>query len=198
MKHQSFVIFSTIKGLFLKICWGIAVLISGFALAGCGKPGNSANNYTNSVVTIISLNDNQPFQSDVLTNGYATDDVIMIKLRCDFRAADDDPTAPTGPSVFDTVTFHSYHVGHQRSDGGPNPADFPAGLTLSVAPGSEAELHVVVVRAFDKNRSPLEELRDDGEIFTTTLLTLYGQDGYGNDIAVSASIAISFANFPDE
>ncbi len=37
-----------------------------------------------------------------------------------------------------------------------------------------------------------------GKFLQTTLLTLYGQDGYGNDIAVSASIAISFANFPDE
>lgn len=199
MKLQRSVVFPNLKGLFLSVGWGIVVLASGFVLAGCGKPGNSANNFTNSVVTITSLNDNQPFQSDVLTDGYATDDVVTVKLQCDFRTGEDGPTAPdSGASVFDTITFRSYHVGHQRSDGGPNPSDFTAGLTLSLAPDSEAEVSVVVVRAFDKNRSPLEELRDDGEIFTTTSVTLYGQDGYGNDIAVSASIAISFANFLDE
>ncbi|GAK57688.1 hypothetical protein U27_04655 [Candidatus Vecturithrix granuli] len=198
MRSQAYIYHSGVKCLCFRVGWGIALLMLSLFFVGCGKPGNSANNYTNSIVTITSLNDNQPFQSDVLTDGYATDDVITAKLQCDFRAADDDPTAPDGPSVFDTIIFHSYHVGHQRSDGGANPSDFTAGLTLSVAPDSEAEVNVVIVRAFDKNRSPLEELRDDGEIFTTTTLTLYGQDGYGNDIAVSASLAISFANFPDE
>lgn len=198
MKSQTSVSCAGVKRLLFKADWGIALLLS-FVLTSCGKPGNSASNYTNSVVTITSFNDNQPFQSDVLTNGYATDDVMTVKLQCDFRTGEDDPTAPdSGASVFDTIIFSSYHVGHQRSDGGANPSDFTAGLTLSVAPDNEAEVKVVVVRAFDKNRSPLEELRDDGEIFTTTTLTLYGQDGYGNDIAVSSSIAISFANFPDE
>ena len=199
MRLQAVVHQAGVKRLFVRVGWGTALLSLSLFLAGCGKPGNSANNYTNSIVTITSLNGNEPFQSDVLTNGYAADDVITVTLQCDFRAGEDSPTAPdSGASVFDTITFRSYHVGHQRSDGGANPSDFTAGLTLSVAPDNEAEVSIVVVRAFDKNRSPLEELRDDGEIFTTTTLTLYGQDGYGNDVAVSSSIAISFANFPDQ
>ena len=197
MKQQNSVYSLYLQRFCRLFCCGM-LLIAGFFLSGCGKPGNSANNYTNSLVSLISLNENQPFQSDVLTNGYGTDDVITATLKSDFRAAEDDPTAPDGPSVFDTVTFSSYHVAHQRSDGGPNPADFTAGLSASLAPDTETEVNLVIVRAFDKHRSPLEELRDDGEIFTTTTITLYGQDGYGNDVAVSGSIAISFANFPDE
>lgn len=174
------------------------LLFAALGLNGCGKPGNSANNYTNCLISLMSLNENEPLQSDVLTNGYGVDDVVNVSVRSDFRVPEDDPTAPDGPSVFDTVLFHSYHVTHLRSDGGPNPADFTAGLSARLEPDSETELNLVIVRAFDKHRSPLEELRDDGEIFTTTTVTLYGQDGYGNDIAVSGSIAISFANFPDE
>jgi len=197
MKSQHSRILPDSPGVFFTIAWWILVLANGLALAGCSKPGASGSNFTNSIVRITAINENLPFQSDVLTYGYAMDDVISVALKCDFRAPDGDPTAPAGPSVFDTITFHSYHVGHRRSDRGPNPADFTGGLSASLAPNSEITVNLVIVRAFDKNRSPLEELRDDGEIFTTTTITLYGQDGYGNDMAVSGSIAVSFANFPD-
>lgn len=174
------------------------LLFAALLLSGCGKPNNSGTNFTNSLITLTSLNDNEPFKSDVLTNGYGQDDVISATLISEFRAAEDGPTAPDGPSVYDTVIFHSYHVAHQRSDGGPDPADFTAGLSVGLAPGSETQVNLVIVRAFDKHKSPLEELRDDGEIFTTTTVTIYGQDGYGNDVAVSGSLGISFANFPDQ
>ena len=167
-------------------------------MGGCGKPGDSEDNLTNSVVTITSINNNEPLQSDVLTNGYGTDDVVSVKLKSDFRAPEDDPTAPKGPTVFDTIVFYSYHVTHMRSDGGPNPSEFTGGMNVTLTANSEGEASIVVVRAFDKNRSPLEELRDDGEIFTTSIITFYGTDGNGNDIAMTGSLAISFANFPDQ
>lgn len=175
----------------------IVLLGSLFLICDCGKPGDSAYNLTNCFVTITSINNNEPVQSDVLTDGYGTDDIVKVKLKSEFRTADDDPTAPDGPSRFDTITFYSYHVSHTRSDGGPNPAAFTAGTNLVLTPDSEAEVSIVIVRAFDKHRFPLEELRDDGEIFTTSTITFYGTDGNGNDIAVSGSIAISYANFPD-
>jgi hypothetical protein len=173
------------------------MLIGSIGLAGCGKPGDIAQNYTNCWVT-VTLNGNEPLQSDVLTDGYATDDVISIEFTSVFRALNnDDPTAPDGPSPFDTIVFHSYLVTHRRSDGGPNPASFTGGLSLSLEPDSEGEINIVVVRAFDKHRSPLAELRDDGEIFTTSILVFYGTDGNGNDIEVSGSLTISYANFTD-
>jgi hypothetical protein len=166
-------------------------------VTGCGKPGDIAENYTNCWVTITSLNGGTPLESDVLSNGYAENDVITVALRSVFRAPDGDSTAPNGPSIWDTITFHSYLVTHRRSDGGSNPSSFTGGLTVSIDPNSEAQTDLVVVRAFDKHRSPLIELRDDGELFTTCILTLYGTDGNGNDIAVSDSIMISYANYPD-
>jgi hypothetical protein len=148
---------------------------------------------------VNSINDNTPLQSDILVSGSATDDVVTISLQSQSRQLGDgdNPTNPDGSSPFDTITLYSYHVNHRRSDGGPNPADFTAGMNLTIQPESEASASIVVVRAFDKHRSPLEELRDDGQIFTTTVITFYGEDGYGNDIAVSGSLAISFANYPD-
>ncbi len=168
-----------------------------FLAYACGKPGDVQNNLTNSFVTITSINNNEPLQSDVLTNGYGSDDIIRVEFKSEFRAPENDPTAPNGPSVFDTIVFHSYYVTHRRSDGGLNPASFTAGMNLVIEPNSESEISIVIVRAFDKHRAPLEELRDDGEIFTTSIITFYGTDGNGNDIAVSGSLTISYANFPD-
>ena len=183
----------------LTICFPWMLFLSILFLYGCGKPGNSAYNLTNSFVTVTSINDNQPFQSDVLTDGYGTDDAIIVKFKSESRqlGEGDDPTDPDGPSPFDTIIWHSYHVAHQRSDEGPNPSDFTAGLNLTLPPESEMEVTIIIVRAFDKHRSPLEELRDDGEIFTICVITFYGEDGYGNDISASGSLAVLFANFPD-
>jgi len=184
--------------IYLKSAIFLFLLLSIFLISNCGKPGDSPYNLTNCFVTITSINNNEPFQSDVLTDGYGADDVVSVKIKSEFRTADDDPTAPDGPSIFDTITFHSYHVTHRRSDGGPNPASFTAGTNLVIAPNNEAEVSVVIVRAFDKHRFPLEALRDDGEIFTTSIITFYGTDGNGNDIIVSGSVTISYANFPDQ
>jgi hypothetical protein len=181
----------------LKNTIALFLLLTVFLVCDCGKPGDIKNNLTNSFVTITSINGNEPFQSDVLTDGFGTDDVVTVQLKSEFRVPDDDPTAPDGPSTFDTIIFHNYHVSHQRSDGGANPAAFTAGLSFILDPDSETEINIVIVRAFDKHRSPLEELRDDGEIFTTSIITFYGTDGNGNDIAVSGAITISYANFPD-
>jgi len=171
-----------------------------FAFFGCGKPGGSTNNLTNSFVTVVSINDNTPLASDVLIDGSGTDDIVTVTFKSDPRqlGTDDNPTDPDGASPFDTITLRSYHVEHIRSDGGPNPADFTAGTNVTLDPDSEADVDIVVVRAFDKHRSPLEELRDDGQLFTTAIITFYGEDGYGNDISVDASLAISFANYPDQ
>ncbi|PIE32251.1 hypothetical protein CSA56_15980 [candidate division KSB3 bacterium] len=177
----------------------MGVMCVSIALAGCGKPGASSTNYTHSFVTVTSVNDNTPLQSDVLTDGSATDDIVTVSVQSESRSLgeDDDSTNYDGYSAFDTIVLYSYHVEHLRSDGGPNPADFTGGINLTIEPESEASADIVVVRAFDKNRSPLEELRDDGEMFTSTTITFYGEDGYGNDIAIEGQLSILFANYPD-
>lgn len=186
-----------LRGFFFTVLCSLCIAST---FLGCGKPGGSSNNLTNSFVTVVSVNGNAPLVSDVLTDGAGTDDIVTITFQGDSRrlGSDDNPTDPDGFSPFDTITLRSYHVEHIRSDGGPNPADFTAGTNVVIQPDGEGEADVVVVRAFDKHRSPLEELRDDGQIFTTSIITFYGEDGYGNDISVDASLVISFANYPDQ
>lgn len=175
-----------------------AVVLS---MASCGKPGGTSNNYTHSFVSVTSVNENKPLQSDILTKGYGTDDIIVVKFKSEssqLGTGATNPTDPDGVSPLDRITLHTYHVAHQRSDGGTVPSDFTGGMNLTLAPNSEGEASIMVVRAFDKSRSPLQELRSNGEIFVTSIITFYGEDGYGNDLAVEGSLAISFANFIDK
>ncbi len=184
-----------------SISAALLLAASALLLTSCGKPGGDAgNNYTHSYVTVTSVNDNKPLKSDVLTKGAGVDDIVVVKFKSASRQLGDDeenPTDPDGISAFDTIVLHTYHVEHQRSDGGANPPDFVAGLNLTLTPNSEGEASIVVARALDKHRSPLQELRDDGQIFTTCVITFYGEDGYGNDLAVTGSLAVLFANYPD-
>lgn len=169
-----------------------------FLWSGCGKPGDVARNYTNCMVTVVSINENTPLQSDVVRRGFPQDDFVTIELASQFRAPADDPTAPDGPSLFDTIRFYQYLVNYFRSDGGVNPASFSAGMNLIVEPNSTGSAEIVLVPAFHKNRAPLQQLRDDGEIFTTAVITFYGTDGNGNDVAVDGYLTVLFANFLDQ
>lgn len=177
----------------------LVALVSLFALwSGCGKPGDVATNFTNCIITVVSIHDNTPLQSDVVSGGFLEDDLVTVELASQFRAPADDPTAPDGPSLFDAIRFHTYHVNYFRSDGGTNPASFTAGMNLHVEPDSTGSVEIVLVRAFDKNRAPLQQLRDDGEIFTTCVVTFYGTDGNGNDVAIDGYLTVLFANFLDQ
>ncbi len=182
--------------------------------SSCGKP-DSANNLTATFVTLTAItggtdtssssDDINVLESDVLTNGYTEDDTVSVTFTSQKHSMpfEELPAEFENSSPLDTVVFSRYHVSHSRTDGGPNPADFSSGITIQVTPPTGSSTSnietavVVVVRAFDKSRSPLKELQDKGEIFTTTTFTFYGEDGYGNDIEVSGSIPISFANYQD-
>jgi len=184
----------------MKLFIGLSILALFIGLMiGCGKPG-PGDNFTSSLLTVTSITDtagNVPLQSDVLTSGALTDDIVTVTLRSESK----DPngaTTPLDPGPLDNITLTQYRVDYLRTDGGPVPASFNSNMNLFLAPNTEASTNIVIIRAFDKNRSPLVELRDGGEIFATVLITFFGEDGFGNDVSTSGSISVSFGNFPDQ
>ncbi len=194
--------------LFGLLCVCIGLLLGGY---GCGKPGGSRSDLTNSTITITAINNNEVLKSDVLNDGHTDDDIVTVEFSSQpqYNIADIMPTELSDSAALDTVTFHSYHVSHVRSDDGPNPADFTLGFNVAISPPKReyyneivdaraVEAEIVVVRAFDKERSPLRELRDVGQIVTTATITFYGQDGYGNDVYISSSLTVSFGNYFEE
>ncbi len=187
------------RKMLIKSVIGFLLLLGVGWHSGCGNPGDSETNSTHSVVTILAINDDQTLLSDVVEDGATGDDSVMVQFQSQSRGIGGSSTDVGDTSPFDTIVFKNYHVSHHRSDGGPTPADFTAGINIAL-PSDTADktIYVTVVRAFDKNRTPLEELWENGQIFVTTTITFHGEDGYGNGITVSGSIPISYANFPDE
>ena len=142
-------------------------------------------------------------QADVLTKGGIYEDAGKITLRIALK----DPgtaSSPNAPTTTNWVTVTRYHVSFRRSDGRntqgvdvPYAFDGAATGTFDSAGGS---LGFVMVRAQAKIESPLVELRGSGgAIIISTLadVTFYGQDQNGNQVAVTGTISVNFADWAD-
>jgi len=114
------------------------------------------------------------------------------------------PTTPTAPTATNSITVTRYHVTFKRSDGRNTAGvDVPYGFdgaatgTFDSAGGS---LTFVIVRAQAKLEAPLKALRNGGAamlISTIAEVTFYGQDQNGNQVTVTGSISVNFADWGD-
>ena len=117
------------------------------------------------------------------------------------RIVPKDVSNPTAPSTNNEVTINRFRVNYRRADGRNAPGvDVPYGfdgaVTGTVAIGSQLTLGFEIVRHAAKLEAPLIALVDSPTIITTLAdVTFYGQDRVGNEVTVTGSIQIDFANF---
>ena len=117
-----------------------------------------------------------------------------------------DPGVPgigSNPSFLNAVTIDRYHVSYRRADGRNTagvdvPYGFDSALTFTVPSDGVATAGFQIVRFAAKQEAPLRALAFNGETIATIAdVTFYGRDQAGNDVIVTASIGIDFANFAD-
>ena len=117
-----------------------------------------------------------------------------------------DPGAPgvaQTPTELNTVTITRYRVVYRRTDGrnvqGVDvPWAFDSGMTISVPASAAVQQTFELVRVSAKFDAPLAALTVNGQALDLIAdVTFYGKDMHHNDIAVSGSIGITFANFGD-
>lgn len=117
-----------------------------------------------------------------------------------------DPGAPgvaNTPTELNTVTITRYRVVYRRTDGrnvqGVDvPWAFDSGMTVSIPASSAVQQTFDLVRVSAKFDAPLAALTVNGQALDVIAdVTFYGKDMHHNDIAVSGSIGITFANFGD-
>ena len=114
-------------------------------------------------------------------------------------------TGATTPTANNQITITRYHVTYRRADGRNTPGvDVPYGFdgAVTVTPGITGSVQFVftLVRAQAKEESPLKNLRNSGGasiISTIADVTFYGHDQVGNDVAVTGSISVNFADWGD-
>ena len=142
-------------------------------------------------------------QSDVQTGGGVFEDPGRVRLRL---ALKDIGTVanPTSPTANNLVTINRYHVTFRRSDGRNNPGTdvpypFDGAITFTVG-AQPTTASFSIVRAQAKLEAPLKTLvGGGGNIVISTLadVTFYGADQAGNEISVTGTISINFADWAD-
>ena len=115
-----------------------------------------------------------------------------------------DPGSPgvaNTPSELNAVTITHYRVVYRRTDGrnvqGVDvPFAFDSGMTITVSPTGQGQQTFDLVRVSAKFEAPLAALVVNGQALDVIAdVTFFGKDMHNNDVAVTGSIGITFANY---
>ena len=142
-------------------------------------------------------------QADVQTKGGIYEDPGKVEMRI---ALKDPGTAasPNAPTTSNFITVTRYHVAFRRSDGRNTqgvdvPWAFDGAATGTIA-DTGTSLVFVLVRGQAKLEAPLSQLRGSGGaliISTLADVTFYGRDQNGNEVSVTGTISVNFADWAD-
>jgi hypothetical protein len=158
------------------------------------KPGTSGGTLLSDVVVLVktTVNGVDTFQKTYF------DDSGKVTL----QTVQKNQSSPAG--LLQQVVMSRYHVVFVRSDGHNTPGvdvpyAFDGGLTGIIGPAGTA-LGFELVRHQAKLEPPLITLQGLGGLeFISTIaqITFYGQDLAGNDVQVTGTIGVNFADFAD-
>jgi hypothetical protein len=185
----------------------IVFTAAGLALAGAGCSDTVREGRSPSYLIIDKIEATQgtdttltgQLSSDVLTKGTVYEDRGFATMTLGLKNLGSTPTQTNA------ITVTRYHVDYRRADGRNTPGvDVPYGFdgatTGTASSDSDATLTFVLVRVQAKLESPLANLAGLGGaqvIATLADVTFYGRDQAGNDVKVTGSINVTFADFSD-
>lgn len=179
--------------------------------AGCGEAVRQGSGATYVVIESLqgarggesSLTFTSTLQSDVQTFGGVFEDPGRVVL----RVAPKDVTAPLSSNNW--VTINRYRVVYRRADGLARqgvdvPYAFDGAVTFTVGDTGSASSGFTIVRAQAKLEAPLSTLSvlpqsfGGGAVISTLAdVTFYGRDQVGNEVNVTGTIGINFADWAD-
>lgn len=194
--------------------------VLGLCLLVCGSCGETVREGRSSSYLVIDLLSaasgaspnafGNVLQSDVVTNvkqasGPPVPTVFEDNGQVTMHFAMRDPSNPAGPTTTNAITITSYHVAFIRADGRNTPGvdvpyAFDGAVTGTTGIGVSVTLNFVFVRAQAKLEPPLLALRGQGGsllIATIANVTFYGHDQAGNQVNVTGSISVNFADWGD-
>lgn len=186
-----------------------AVVLGAVAASGCGEFVRQSRSPSQLVInsietargtgTVPTTFVSGPLLSDVSdATGTIFDDFGRVSLSAILR-----DQGVTTPSDVNDVTITRYRVVYRRADrpnaqGGVDvPHPFDGGLTLTVpARGTPVTAVFELVRHIAKAEAPLIALRSNAVVISTIAeVTFFGRDQAGNEVSVTGTVLINFANF---
>jgi hypothetical protein len=175
------------------------LIIDSLGAASGATPNQFGNVLESDVITLVKVTRD----SDTSYVPTIYEDFGQVKLRAGLK---DPGTAqtPASPSVLNEITITQYHVNFVRSDGRNTPGvDIPYpfdGAVTGTITGDGNSFTFVLVRAQAKAEPPLKPLQNNGGamiISTIAQVTFYGKDQAGNEVSVTGTISVNFADWGD-
>jgi len=148
--------------------------------------------------TVVSGNG---LESDVVTNGTAFNDFGQATIRVELK----NQVSTTAPTAINSVTINRYRVRFRRTDGQNRegidvPFSFEGASSTTIDAGGTGVVTFDLVRPQSKLEPPLRTLVGNGGLIvisTIADITFYGFDQAGNDVTVTGSIDVRFADYGD-
>jgi hypothetical protein len=194
------------------VAFGLCVLLGG----SCGTVVRQGRGASYLVIDVLSATSGSTgttgnvLQSDVITNlktpsGGLAPTIFEDNAQATLRMSLKDISTPSGPTTNNEITITSYRVTFTRADGRNTPGvdvpyPFDGAVTGTVGVGAKTTLQFVIVRAQAKLEAPLAALQGMGGaliISTIAEVTFYGHDQAGNQVSVTGTISVNFADWAD-
>lgn len=189
----------------------VSLLVAGSTLlASCSKTVREGRSPAYLIIDRITAtsgaepdDESDELSSDVATEGSVFEDLGEATFRLALRDVGS-IGASAEPTTNNFITVNRYRVSYRRTDGRATPGvDVPYAFegagTVTVG-ANAAALNFLLVRAQAKLEPPLRNLRGGGgtmALSTIADITFYGRDQTGNDVTVTGSISINFADWAD-
>lgn len=178
----------------------VILVVQQLSASGGANPGDFATPLLSDVQSVVD--DVATVFNDL---GRAT---LRAELKDQSNAIVRDPLNPvTAPSAtpLNAVTITRYRVTYRRSDGRNTPGvDVPFGfdgaVTITIQPGSQADVIFDLVRHASKSEPPLRNLIAGGGlrfISTVAEVTFFGRDQNANEVMATGMIDVVFGDFGD-
>jgi hypothetical protein len=170
------------------------------SLAGSSgaKPGTFSAFLNSDVVTLVKVAGSEQPVATIFN------DPGQVTLRVLLKDPGNIPNFQQAPSQLNFITISRYHVTFIRSDGrniqGVDvPFAFDGAATATVGQ-SPTDIGFELVRHQAKDEAPLRALANGGgRLFISTIaqVTFYGSDLAGNEVSVTGTMSVDFADFGD-
>ena len=178
------------------------VLFCALVATGCGNTdGRSPTQLV--LNSITGSDDNGGGGTTLISDPRINGSIVADQAIATFSLIMRDQANPQ-PSDLTQVTITRYRVTYRRADGHSVPGvdvpyPFDSGFTVTVAAGGTARALFDIVRVTAKDEAPLRALAVNGDVIHAFAdVTFYGKDLSGNDVSVSGTVGITFANFADK
>ncbi len=189
----------------------LAAIVCGLSIGSCADLARTGSGPAYLIMNGLTAGGAPSLNSDVSPQGGLLPVLDRGQATISAAMKNTQPTAPTA-SALNSITLNRYRVRFRRSDGQNRegvdvPYGFDGGVTITIPVGTaQRSVDFDLVRPQSKLEPPLRNLvnasglvaNSGGLIILSVIaeVTFYGSDQAGNEVSVTGTIDVRFADFP--